>query len=86
VFSSTTASTSARRAAADRRNADFLKQHPNLRFNVEGHCDERGSTEYNLALGDSRAAAVKEALVRGVFCKQHWNLQRGEEKAVLQRV
>jgi peptidoglycan-associated lipoprotein len=46
-------------------NADFLKQHPNLRFNVEGHCDERGSTEYNLALGDSRAAAVKEALVRG---------------------
>jgi peptidoglycan-associated lipoprotein len=46
-------------------NADFLKQHPNLRFNVEGHCDERGSTEYNLALGDSRAAAVKEGLVRG---------------------
>jgi len=46
-------------------NAGFLKQHPNVRFNVEGHCDERGSTEYNLALGDSRAAAVKEALVRG---------------------
>ena len=45
-------------------NAQFLKQNPNLRINVEGHCDERGSTEYNLALGDSRAAAVKEDLVR----------------------
>ena len=45
--------------------AQFLQQHANLRFTVEGHCDERGSTEYNLALGDKRAAAVKEALVKG---------------------
>jgi peptidoglycan-associated lipoprotein len=43
----------------------FLKQHPNIHFTVEGHCDERGSTEYNLALGDSRASAVKSALVQG---------------------
>jgi peptidoglycan-associated lipoprotein len=43
----------------------FLKQHPNIHFTVEGHCDERGSTEYNLALGDSRASAVKNALVQG---------------------
>jgi peptidoglycan-associated lipoprotein len=41
----------------------FLKSHPNLRFTVEGHCDERGSTEYNLALGENRANAVKQALV-----------------------
>ena len=45
--------------------AQFLQQHANLRFTLEGHCDERGSTEYNLALGDKRAAAVKEALVKG---------------------
>ena len=43
-------------------NAKFLQQHPELKFNVVGHCDERGSEEYNLALGASRAEAVKEAL------------------------
>jgi len=43
----------------------FLQQHPNISFTIEGHCDERGSTEYNLALGDSRASAVKNALVAG---------------------
>jgi peptidoglycan-associated lipoprotein len=43
----------------------FLQQHPNINFTVEGHCDERGSTEYNLALGDSRASSVKNALVAG---------------------
>src|SRR5205807_9482189 len=44
-------------------DASFLQQHPNISFTVEGHCDERGSTEYNLALGDNRASAVKNALV-----------------------
>jgi peptidoglycan-associated lipoprotein len=44
---------------------DFLKQHPNVHFTVEGHCDERGSTEYNLALGDSRAGSVQSALTQG---------------------
>ena len=43
----------------------FLQQHPNIAFTLEGHCDERGSTEYNLALGDNRASAVKNALVAG---------------------
>jgi peptidoglycan-associated lipoprotein len=43
----------------------FLKQHPNMRFTIEGHCDERGSTEYNLALGQNRADAVKNALSSG---------------------
>jgi len=43
----------------------FLRQHPNISFTVEGHCDERGSTEYNLALGDSRASSVRNALVQG---------------------
>jgi peptidoglycan-associated lipoprotein len=44
-------------------NANFLKQHPNERFTIEGHADERGSQEYNLGLGDRRANAVKQWLV-----------------------
>jgi peptidoglycan-associated lipoprotein len=43
----------------------FLKEHPNIKVSIEGHCDERGSTEYNLALGDNRAGAVKNALIQG---------------------
>ncbi len=43
----------------------FLQQHPNVHITIEGHCDSRGSTEYNLALGDNRAGAVKNALVQG---------------------
>jgi peptidoglycan-associated lipoprotein len=46
-------------------DVQFLKQHPTIHFTIEGHCDERGSTEYNLALGDSRASSVKNALVQG---------------------
>ena len=42
-----------------------LAQHPDIGLTVEGNCDERGSTEYNLALGDKRANAVKEMLVAG---------------------
>jgi outer membrane protein OmpA-like peptidoglycan-associated protein len=37
--------------SAIEQNAAFLAQHPNISFTVEGNCDERGSTEYNLALG-----------------------------------
>ena len=37
-------------------DVEFLKQHPSIHFTIEGHCDERGSTEYNLALGDSAPA------------------------------
>jgi len=43
--------------------ARALAQKPNMRVLVQGHCDERGSTEYNLTLGDERATAVKNALV-----------------------
>jgi len=45
-------------------DAQFLQQHSGIRITVEGHCDERGSTEYNLALGTSRADAVKSALIQ----------------------
>ncbi len=43
-------------------DVQFLKEHPEVHVIVEGHCDEMGSTDYNLALGDKRAAGVKFAL------------------------
>lgn len=44
------------------KQAAWLKQYPQVKLLVEGHCDERGTREYNLALGDRRAYAVKEFL------------------------
>jgi peptidoglycan-associated lipoprotein len=44
-------------------NADVLKKYPSWQITVEGHCDERGTAEYNLALGERRAVAVKTYLV-----------------------
>src|ERR1700688_3407741 len=49
--------------AALEKTASFLKGYPNAKVIIEGHCDERGSTEYNLALGDRRANAVKQYLL-----------------------
>jgi peptidoglycan-associated lipoprotein len=45
------------------KNAEWLKRWASTRITVEGHCDERGSSEYNLALGDRRGNAVKDYLV-----------------------
>jgi peptidoglycan-associated lipoprotein len=45
-------------------NARALGERPGIRFTIEGHCDERGSEKYNLALGDRRANAVKEFLLK----------------------
>jgi peptidoglycan-associated lipoprotein len=62
-------------------DAQFLAQHPNITFTVEGHCDERGSTEYNLALGDNRANAVKNSLVQaGVNASRIKTISYGKEK------
>jgi peptidoglycan-associated lipoprotein len=62
-------------------NAAFLKQHPTWRFTIEGHCDERGSTEYNLALGDSRANATRDALTQnGVSAGNIKTISYGKEK------
>jgi peptidoglycan-associated lipoprotein len=44
-------------------NAKWLEAHPNQKVTIEGHCDERGSTEYNLALGERRAKSVRDYLV-----------------------
>jgi peptidoglycan-associated lipoprotein len=62
-------------------DAAFLKQHPNIHFTVEGHCDERGSTEYNLALGDNRASSAKNALVQlGIPAASIRTISYGKEK------
>ena len=45
------------------RQAEWLKKYPNYAITIEGHCDERGTREYNLALGERRATAVRNALV-----------------------
>jgi peptidoglycan-associated lipoprotein len=45
------------------KNAEWMKRWSNTRIQVEGHCDERGTAEYNLALGERRANAVKQYLV-----------------------
>jgi peptidoglycan-associated lipoprotein len=45
-----------------RSNADWLQKNPDRRLQIEGHCDERGSEEYNIALGAKRAQAAKEYL------------------------
>ncbi len=62
-------------------DVQFLSAHPNVNFMVEGHCDERGSTEYNIALGDKRATSVKNALVAaGVSASRIKTISYGKEK------
>jgi peptidoglycan-associated lipoprotein len=62
-------------------DAQFLQQHSNIHVTIEGHCDERGSTEYNLALGASRADAVKNALIQaGVGGDRVKTISYGKEK------
>ncbi len=62
-------------------DADFLKRYPQAHIVIEGHCDERGSTEYNLALGDRRASAVKQYLVNlGIPASNINTVSYGKEK------
>ena len=61
--------------------AAWLKRYPNVTIVVEGHCDERGTREYNLALGERRANAVKEYLVgRGVSANRIDTISYGKER------
>jgi peptidoglycan-associated lipoprotein len=62
-------------------DAQFLTQHSNMNVVIEGHCDERGSTEYNLALGDQRASSVKSALTAlGISAGRIKTISYGKEK------
>jgi peptidoglycan-associated lipoprotein len=61
--------------------ADFLKQHSNVKFSIEGHCDERGSEEYNLGLGDRRANATKNYLLSlGITSDRMNTISYGKER------
>jgi peptidoglycan-associated lipoprotein len=62
-------------------HATWLKTHAGARVTVEGHCDERGTTDYNLALGESRARAAREYLVGlGVAANRLQTVSFGKEK------
>ncbi len=64
-------------------HARFLTSHPQTRVRLEGHADERGSREYNLALGEKRAQAARRYLgILGVLDRQMDTLSYGEEKPV----
>lgn len=61
----------------------ILKQYPDYRLTVEGHCDERGSAEYNMGLGEARAKAAKEYLTTlGIPGEQLATVSYGKEKPV----
>ena len=63
------------------RQAAWLKQWSNQRLTVEGHCDERGTREYNLALGERRANAVRDYLVaQGVSASRLSTISYGKER------
>ena len=62
-------------------DATFLNKYPDMKIVIGGHCDDRGSAEYNLALGQSRAEAVKKALVtNGVSASRIRTISYGKEK------
>ncbi|MRJ41212.1 MULTISPECIES: peptidoglycan-associated lipoprotein Pal [Idiomarinaceae] len=65
-------------------HADFLVQNPAVSVTVEGHCDERGTPEYNIALGERRAKAVAQYLQNlGVSSSQINTVSYGEEKPLI---
>lgn len=64
-------------------HAAFLAANPSVKIRVEGHCDERGTTEYNMALGERRAKAVERFLtINGVSAAQLEVVSYGEERPV----
>ena len=63
--------------------AEYLRTNPSTRVTVEGHCDERGTTAYNIALGDRRAESVKNFLVTlGISANRLNTLSYGEERPI----
>lgn len=63
------------------QNARWLLQHPTVKISIEGHCDERNTNEYNLALGWRRANAVRDYLVSlGVSADRISTISYGEER------
>jgi len=70
-------------AAALRSQADWLKRYPSKRATIEGHCDERGTRDYNIALGERRANAAKNYLVSlGIDAGRLSTVSYGKERPV----
>jgi peptidoglycan-associated lipoprotein len=68
-----------------RANADWLRSNPSAKVEIEGHCDERGTNEYNLALGAKRAQAAREFLsTLGIPAERLSTISYGEEIPVCQ--
>jgi peptidoglycan-associated lipoprotein len=68
-------------SSAITQDAAFLQQHPAMKVLIGGHCDERGSAEYNIALGQERAASLQKALEdKGVSASQLRVVSYGKEK------
>ncbi len=64
-------------------NATFLKENPSVNVIVEGHCDERGSVQYNIALGEKRANSIKRFLVSmGVESSRIETATYGKERPI----
>jgi len=64
-------------------NADWLKQNPSAMVQIEGHCDDRGTAEYNLALGAKRAQSAKDYLTTlGIPAQRLSTISYGEEVPV----
>jgi len=62
-------------------NSALLKKFPNVKIQIEGHCDERGTNEYNLALGERRANSTKKYLTSlGITANRVSTISYGEEK------
>ena len=65
------------------QKADWLRENSDITVTIEGHCDERGTNEYNLALGDRRAESVKAFLVNlGISASRLTTISYGEERSV----
>jgi peptidoglycan-associated lipoprotein len=64
-------------------NAEIIKENPDVIIQIEGHCDERGANEYNLALGHRRAMATRDYLIElGVFAGRLATISYGEERPI----
>jgi peptidoglycan-associated lipoprotein len=67
-----------------RLRAGWLKRYSQVTVTIEGHCDERGTREYNLALGERRAAAVKRVLVAlGIPAGRIQTISYGKERPIV---
>lgn len=64
-----------------RNNIDIMKQNPTIAVQIEGHCDSRGGIQYNLALGEKRANAIKQQMVAaGISSSRITTISMGKEK------